>query len=89
MLLSAYCRNEIVTADADCDNAAKRAQFLSVCFCRALETGMGSYGKILSSLKSKMLPVWVIAKKGDRECSLGREQCVYVSACAYVIICPL
>lgn len=85
--VSAYCRKEIVIADTDGDNAAKWAPFLSVCFLRALETG--SYGKILSSLKSKMLLVCTIAEKGDRECSLGREQCVGVCACVYMIICPL
>jgi len=36
-----------------------------------------------------MLLTCVIAEEGDRECSLGREQCVCVSACACVIICPL
>lgn len=76
-----FSRNEIVIADTDCDNAANGAPLLSVCFLRALE--MGSYGKILSSLKSKMLLVCVIAEKGDREYSLDREQCVCVSECAY------
>lgn len=76
MLLNEYYRKEVVIADTDCDNAAKGALLLSVCFLRALE--VGSYGKILSSLKSKMLLVCVIAEEGDRECSLGREQCVCV-----------
>lgn len=50
---------------------------------------MGGYGKILSSLKSKELLMCATAEKGDRECSLGREQCACVSACACVIISPL
>lgn len=75
MLLNLYCRNKIVIAGADCDNAP----FLSVCFLRTLE--LGSYGKIFSSLKSKMFLVCVIAEKGGRECSLGREQCVCKCMC--------
>lgn len=78
---------ETEIADTGCDNAAKWAAFLSVCFLRALETG--GYGKILSSLKSKELPMRATAEKGDRECSLAREQCACVSACACVIISPL